>query len=342
MIALYIKICLYRYMEIQKLPDLVEVLRALAEPTRLRIVEILKVGELTVTELCQVLAMSQPRISRHLRILSEAGLLTRHVEGSWVFYRHATDGRERALLQSVLALYPDNDLQRARDRQHLRRLQQQSIKKARSFFRRVARTWDSIQRLYVPEEEIEQAIRQALGEQRGYRLVDMGTGTGRILELLADDAVEGIGIDQSAEMLAIARGKLLQHQFGHCRLLKQDLTETTLPDKYADIVTLHHVMHYLDDPGTAIAEGSRLLAPGGLLLIVDFAPHAIEDLRLKHSHRRLGYEDSEVQRWCTLAGLTKFNAQHLVLNTVEDAGTLTAVLWSARKSGLKRSHQEAA
>jgi len=322
--------------------DFIERLRALAEPTRLRIVDVLKVGELTVSELCEILDMSQPRISRHLRILAESGLLTRHVEGSWVFYRHSSSSREQALISAVLSLYPDADLQQARDRQNLRQVQQKSISKARSYFRRMARSWDSVQQLYVPEKEIEQAIRDTLGTQSGYRLIDMGTGTGRILELLAEDAVEGIGIDSSAEMLAIARGKLLQHPLGHCRLLKQDLTNTTLPGGSAHVVTLHHVLHYLDKPGAAIAESARLLAPGGIIVIVDFAPHQLESLRHEHSHRRLGYRDSEVRRWCEAAGLKRFRAQHLPMDPAANTSVLTAVLWSARKGGARHPARQAA
>ncbi len=337
-----IRICLYPYMKHQETSDLVEALRALGEPTRLRILDVLSVGELTVSELCEILAMSQPRISRHLRILSDNGLLIRHAEGSWVFYRHASSAHSQTLISTVLSLYPNGDLQRARDKQSLRRVQQKSIEKARNYFRRMARSWDSVQQLYVPEKEIEQAIRNILSELDDYRLIDMGTGTGRILELLAGDASEGIGIDSSVEMLAIARSKLLQRQLGHCRLLRQDLTDTTLPEGCADVVILHHVLHYLDEPGSAITESARLLAPSGMIVIVDFAPHELESLRHDHSHRRLGYRDSEIRRWCEAAGLQRFSAQHLAMDQSTSTSSLTAVLWSAYKSHRRRGTRKAA
>lgn len=329
-------------MNVSQLSDLVETLSALAEPTRLRILDVLHVGELTVSELCEILRMSQPRISRHLRILADAGLVTRHPEGSWVFYRHASETRGHDLIKSVLALYPPNDLHRVRDRQNLRRLQQRSEARAKDYFSQVAGSWDSVQKLYVPEEDIETAIRELLASRQNYRLVDMGTGTGRILEILADDAREGIGIDDNNEMLTIARGKLLQHQLGHCRLLKQNLCATTLPDDYAEVVTLHHVLHYLDDPAAAINEASRLLGPDGILLIVDFAPHDIEEMREKHSHRRLGYEDKEIRNWCETAGLRQFSAKHLKISEKPNTQTLTAVVWSAIKDSSKRKKRVAA
>ncbi|MEK9656388.1 MAG: metalloregulator ArsR/SmtB family transcription factor [Halieaceae bacterium] len=329
-------------MRISRLPDLVETLSALAEPTRLRILDVLNVGELTVSELCEILGMSQPRISRHLKILTEAELLTRHAEGNWVFYRHANEAQGHDLITSALALYPRDDLHRVRDRQNLQRLQKRSEARAKEYFSKVASSWDSVQKLYVPEKDIETAIRDLLASRRNYRLVDMGTGTGRILEILADVAREGIGVDESNEMLAIARGKLLQKRLGHCRLLKQNLCATTLPDDYAGVVTLHHVLHYLDDPAAAIAEASRLLAPDGILLIVDFAPHQIEEMREKHSHRRLGYEDKEIRNWCEAAGFRRFSAKHLKIPNSPNAQTLTAVVWSAVKEVSRRNKRAAA
>ncbi|MDP6855727.1 MAG: metalloregulator ArsR/SmtB family transcription factor [Arenicellales bacterium] len=331
-------------MKFVNLTDFVEAVRAVAEPTRLRILDVLADGELTVSELCRVLAMSQPRISRHLRIMTEAGVLARQVEGSWVFYRSAPHGEDRNLAADILAHYPATDLQRLRDRARLRTVRQQNNRRAKAYFRKVARDWDRVRGLYVSEDQIEQAALEVSGTRDVRCLVDLGTGTGRMLELFAAQTVDAVGVDASREMLSIARARLHQAGLGHYRLLQEDLTGTSLADGCADVVTLHHVLHFLDEPELAVREGARLLAAGGALIIVDFAPHELETLRSEHSHRRLGYHDSEIQRWIEQAGLTGFAAKHLAADDDDDGGAqvLTAVVWHARRKGRRNVRREAA
>jgi ArsR family transcriptional regulator len=316
--------------------DLLAALRAVAEPTRLRIVALSARGELTVSELVRILGQSQPRISRHLKLLTEAGLLTRHREGSWVFYRLAEDGPGAEVARHLNALLPDTgDGDGERDAGHDRILAQDlkrldDVKSARAtaaaaYFRKNAKTWDKLRSLHVDDAEVEKAILGLLADDGIENLLDLGTGTGRILELLAPRTGRGLGIDLSREMLTVARANLEQAGHRNCQVRQGDIYQLPFPPDSFDVITIHQVLHYLDEPAHAIAEAGRVLHPGGLFLVADFAPHELESLRDEHNHRRLGFTDSEIEAWFGRAGLK-------AKETVRLAGDpLTVVLWLAEK-----------
>ncbi|RMD85061.1 MAG: methyltransferase domain-containing protein [Candidatus Dadabacteria bacterium] len=314
--------------------ELLAVLKALAEPTRLRLLVLLSRCELTVTELTHVLEQSQPRISRHLRLLLEAGLLERSPEGPWAFYRLAANGKAAAIAEAVLKAVDPNGEPFAADARRLEAVRRRRAAQAARYFRENAARWDRIRRLYAGEETVERAMLEAVGPGPVGVLVDLGTGTGRILEVFAPRVERAVGIDQSHEMLTIARAKLDEIKAAHCQVRRGDVYNVPLPDALADVVTLHHVLHFLDDPAAAVREAARLLRPNGRLLIVDFAPHRLEFLRDHFQHRRLGFGDEEIVRWCEAAGL-----RFMQVRRFEARGRgkkLTACLWCAAKPAVRR------
>ena len=308
-----------------------ELFQALADPTRLRLLSLLRAMELSVGELAQVLAQSQPRVSRHIKILIDAGLVERRKEGSWVFLTLA----DLSLSDAVFALTDtaaDADTTRAfaADAARLAAVRSDRAAAAERYFSAHAEAWDTIRSLHVAETEVEEAIARALGEQELGRLVDIGTGTGRMIELFASRADSVIGIDRSSEMLRLARAKLDAAGVASASLRQGDMYALPLADGSADVVLLHQVLHYAHAPAAAIAEAARLLAPGGRLLIVDFAQHEREELRQRDAHARLGFADEAVLGWLEAAGLDAAAIDHLA------GGELTVTLWAGNRDGLRQ------
>jgi ubiquinone/menaquinone biosynthesis C-methylase UbiE len=293
------------------------IFRALADPTRLRIVALLRVMELSVGELAQVLGQSQPRVSRHVKILADAGLTDRRREGSWVFLALG-DARRVAPMFAAIDAWGGEDV--AGDLARLDAVRAERTVAAERYFEGHAAGWDAIRSLHVSEAEVEAAISGALGEGGIGRLVDIGTGTGRMLELLGPRAESAIGIDRSPEMLRFARSKL-SAAGASAELRQGDMYALPLADRSADVVILHQVLHYAQQPGAAVAEAARLLGPGGRLLIADFAPHEREDLRDEQAHVRLGFSDQQMADWFGTAGLVAKPAAAL------EGGELTVKLW---------------
>jgi len=305
-------------------------LRAAGEATRLRILALLSRGELNVKELTQILGQSQPRISRHLKLMAEAGLITRFREGSWVFFRLADSGSEASLAEAIVSSLDQSDADFARDRGRELAVQKSRAEAAQAYFRIHAKEWDSIRALHVAEDQVEAAIEEALGEGPFDLVVDLGTGTGRMLELFAPRARRVLGLDISHDMLGYARMKLERAGLVNAQARQGDIYNVPLADVSADAVILHQVLHFLDDPATAITEASRVLAPGGRLLVVDFAPHELEFLREQSAHRRLGFAQDQIKRWLQDSGLEIERSRDL---TPHSSGTdkLTVSLWLATK-----------
>jgi ubiquinone/menaquinone biosynthesis C-methylase UbiE/DNA-binding transcriptional ArsR family regulator len=313
----------------------VDVLRAAGEPTRLRILALLAREELAVMELGQILDQSQPRVSRHLKLLTEAGLVERFPDGAWMFYRLATtDGRR--LIDRLLVPLDEADPALARDADRLQTVRSERSEAATAYFARNAARWDELRSLYVSEDAVEAAILEAAGPKPVKCLVDLGSGTGRMLTLLGAKADAAIGLDLSQQMLNIARRHTQEAGLERCELRHGDIFATRLADASADLVVVHQVLHYLSDPAKAVAEAGRIVAPGGRLLIVDFAPHRLEFLREAHQHRRLGFSDAEINRWLEVAGLTP--AAPVTLAAASADG-LTVKIWAADN---RRAIKEAA
>ena len=304
--------------------------QALADPTRLRIVALLREMELSVGELAQVLGQSQPRVSRHLKILADAGVLERRKEGSWVFLALADAERVEPMFALLDAWGdPATRAMFAGDAARTEAIRAERAEAANRYFASHAEVWDQIRSLHVAESEVERAIGAALGRRALGRLVDVGTGTGRMIELFGPRAAHAIGIDRSSDMLRLARAKL--EAAGIQSSLRQgDMYALPLPDAAADSVIIHQVLHYAHSPAAAIAEAARVLSPGGTLLIVDFAAHDREELRATDAHIRLGFEDEVMGGWFAAAGLDIDHVQHL------EGGELTVTLWRGTKTPLRQ------
>ena len=315
---------------------LAELFQALADPTRLRVLALLRQMELSVGELAQVLAQSQPRVSRHLKILTDARLVERRKEGSWVFLTLGNAEMTEALFALCdVANDPITSAVLEADSTRLAAVRRDRAQAAERYFAVHADTWDSIRSLHVAESEVEQAIADALGDDPLGRLVDIGTGTGRMIELFGPRADTAIGIDKSSEMLRLARAKL--EAAGIPSSLRQgDMYALPLADESADIVLLHQVLHYAHAPAEAIAESARLLAPGGRLLIVDFDLHDREELRERAQHARLGFADEAMLGWIEAAGLQAARVARL------EGGELTVSLWAGAREQLRRPTRRAA
>ncbi len=316
--------------------ELLAALRAVAEATRLRLLVLCARGELTVTELAQILGQSQPRVSRHLKLLCEAGLLDRFREGSWVFYRLSAGTATSAVARQLVAACADADPIVALDLQRLAAIKRQRAELAAAYFRENAAHWHRIRSLYVDEREVEAAMQEIVAAAAPRNLLDIGTGTGRMLEILAPRVGQALGIDQSREMLAIARVNLEQAGLGNGMVRLGDMYQLPLPDASFDAVVIHQVLHYADRPAEAIAEAARVLRPHGVLVAVDFAPHTLEFLRDEHAHRRLGFADAEVDEWCRAAALEPTPARHL------PGDPLTVAIWTAFRDGRRPQASTAA
>lgn len=303
-------------------------LKAAGEATRLRVLALLSAAELTVKDLTAILGQSQPRISRHLKLLAEAGLIERHPEGAWVFYRLADAETARQLARNVLALVEEDDTTLARDRDRLAQVKREHADAARRYFAANAAGWDTIRALHVAEDAVEKAVLAALGDRQFDSFLDLGTGTGRMLELLAPLYSRAIGIDSSTDMLAVARANLTRAGVGDAQVRLGDIYNLPLARDSFDVVAIHQVLHFLDDPERALAEAARVLRPGGRLLIVDFAPHELEFLRERHAHRRLGFSHDVVRQWVEGPGLA---LDRVIDLPAEESGgdNLTVTLWLA-------------
>ncbi len=302
-------------------------LKAAGEATRLRILTLLAEAELTVSDLTDILRQSQPRLSRHLRLLAEAGLVERFREGSWAFFRLAERGGGADIARALIARLDSDDTTIVRDRERLTAVRAARAAAAQNYFRRHAAEWDRIRKLHVADAAVEDAIRAALADKPIRALLDLGTGTGRMLELFAGDIERGLGLDLSLDMLSLARARLDRAGLKHCSVRQGDIYDLALPRNSFDVVIIHQVLHFLDDSAHAIREAARVLRPGGRLLVVDFAPHDLEFLREEHAHRRLGFAAETVTQWLQGAGLDVLREQTLPPGP---EGKIAVSLWLAR------------
>src|SRR5215510_7976812 len=307
--------------------DLNAVLKAAGEATRLRVLALLAEAELTVSDLTEILRQSQPRISRHLKLLADAGLVERFREGSWAFFRLADRAVAAEVTRSLLARLDPADPAIVRDRERLAAVRAARAAAAQAYFRAHAAEWDRIRQLHVADTAVEAAIREALAERPFRSLLDLGTGTGRMLELFGPQIERGLGIDMSLDMLSLARARLERAGLKHCSVRQGDIYELPVPKDSFDVVLIHQVLHFLDDGGRAIAEAARMLRPGGRLLVIDFAPHDLEFLRDEHAHLRLGFAAETVTQWMEQAELEFVS--HRLLPPGSD-GRIAVSLWLGR------------
>ena len=327
-------ICLCETMPTMKIDPL---LRALADPTRLRIMRLLAHMELAVGELAQVLGQSQPRVSRHIRILCEAGLAERRKEGSWVFLRSAIREDAAPPLGAAAARlleFAERDdagfaARVLEDRRHFAAIRAARESVAAAYFARHAADWDRLRSLHCPDEPVEAALAAALGQGPLGYMLDVGTGTGRMAELFAPAAQRVTAFDKSPDMLRIARARLQHLPAGQLDLVQGDFTAMPFAEASFDTVLFHQVLHYALAPEAALAEAARVTRPGGRIAVVDFAAHDREELRSQHAHARLGFTDEQMLALLAGAG---FSAEPAV---ALPGHPLTVKVWTGQRLGAR-------
>lgn len=302
--------------------QLLAVLRAAGEPNRLRILALCAAGDLSVSEITRILGQSQPGVSRHLKLLCDAGLLERHQEGNWAFFHLPTGGEQADIVRFLVAQIERDDALIARDRARLDAILRERAARSDAYFRENAARWDRIRALHVDEAEVEQALREMVGAEAIDRLLDIGTGTGRMLKLFGEQAETAIGVDQSRDMLAVARSNLAEDRFKNCTVRQADMYDLPFDDGVFELVILHMVLHFAERPQDVVREAARVLQAGGRFLVVDFARHEMEALRSEHAHRRLGFRGSDVEGWAAEAGLDSRDCRDL------PGDQLTVRIWS--------------
>lgn len=314
-------------------------LRALADPSRLRIMRLLASMELAVGEIVQVLAQSQPRISRHVKILCDAGLAERRREGSWVYVRSRlvagkVCGGEEAIASAVDVLLAtaeqqdtDFSAQCAADRTRLNAIRTARSARAADYFAAHAVEWDQLRKILGDPAQVEHELCAALDGDLGVML-DIGTGTGRIAELLFERAAHITALDRSPDMLALARARLQDLPPERVELVQGDFTALPFADAAFDTVTLHQVLHYAQMPERVLGDAARVTRAGGRIAIVDLAPHTREELRDIHAHARLGFADEAIAHMLGEAGFAPHPPRTL------NGGGLTIKVWTATRSEL--------
>lgn len=305
--------------------QLLQGLRAAGEATRLRILGLCAHAELTVTELVEILDQSQPRISRHLRLLVEAGLLRRHQEGNWAYYRLGEAVASGELARLLVDLMPADDPVHRRDLARLQSVKEAWAVKAAAYFQKHAPEWSRVSAELYDDDRVDAALTGLLGKAALGDLLDIGTGTGHTLQVLGENAASGVGIDRSIDMLKVARANVWRAGLKHCQVRLADMLRLPYAPDSFDTATLRMVLHFAENPEATIAEAARVLRPGGRLVVVDFAPHDRAELRQEHAHRWLGFEDGEIRSFLEHAGLVAEPPLRL------DGGPLAVCLWLGKR-----------
>ncbi|HEX3574743.1 MAG TPA: metalloregulator ArsR/SmtB family transcription factor [Rhodopila sp.] len=296
-------------------------LRAAAEPTRLRLLALAARGAFCVMEFTEILGQSQPRLSRHLKLLCDCGLLDRVREGANVWFALPT-GDDGALARELVARLPAEDPTLEADRRQAARVLAERARVASESFRQKGADWDEMRALELPAQAVEDALLALIPPDPGGRLLDIGTGTGRVLELLAPRVRQALGVDASKAMLALARSRLSGMAFAHCAVRQADMYRLPLADQSFDTVVLQMVLHHAEDPAGAVAEAARVLRVGGRMIVIDLAAHDRGELVARLAHRWPGFADPAMQALLAGAGLRWSKASTI-------AGPLNTCVWSA-------------
>jgi ubiquinone/menaquinone biosynthesis C-methylase UbiE len=315
------------------LTELLDGLRAAAEPTRLRLLAICAEGELTVSEITRILGQSQPRVSRHLRLLLSAGLLISFREQHWVYYRTPAKGEPAQLVQQLLSALSADDATLLLDRQRLEQVKAERARAAADYLRFNAEDWERLRDAQVNAAQINRTILAELGSAPLGDLLDIGTGTGRVLKLLGKGAESAVGVDISTQMLLVARTNLHAAGLKEVMVRHADMYHLPFADASFDTVTLDQVLYQADQPGAVVAEAARLLRPGGRVLLVDYARRG-EPKRSSVDARaaQVGVSEDALSEWFKQAGLSAGPVRQL------PGESLTVLVMSA----VRRAHADVA
>ena len=303
-------------------------LKTLGHVDRLRIVALLSRAELTVTELVQILELSQPRVTQYIKSLEDIDVIERLREGSWVFSRLKRTNRPASrIVSAALQALPEDDAVLASDTQKLNEIKRSRSEVVEAFFASVAKNQGQLGNEYLPQARIEQALLEVCAGNNFELMIDMGTGTGRMLEVFSPIIKSGIGLDANPAMLKVARHRLASDDYNHVTVQQCNLNETPFRDGSADLITLHQVLHYLDDPQDAIDEASRLLKAKGVLFIVDFETHENERFRVDYEHRRLGFSENDMAEYARVSNMSIERVKEF-----ENEANPNIIIWQARKN----------
>ena len=305
--------------------QLLNSLRAAGEPTRLRILALCAAGDLTVGELTTIIDQSQPSVSRHLKLLCDAQLLERYQEGTSAFFHIPARGEVATFVRFIIGSINTKDPKALRDRRKFNTIKAERAERADAYFRENAVAWDQIRSLHIDKKLVEAAVLSMFSDKQSGNLLDVGTGTGRMLQLLGHLFDEAIGVDKSRDMLSVARNSLSTEKYPNCSVRRGNMYQLPFPDRSFIAVVLHMVLHFSDEPLEAIAEAARVLQPTGNLYIVDFLPHTMEIFREQHAHRRLGFPNTEITNWCNSLGLK------VVENQLLEGSPLTVAIWKMER-----------
>ena len=312
------------------LNEMVDVLKAVAETTRLRILFLLDKGDLTVSDITKILGQSQPRVSRHLRLLMEARLIERYQEGAWAYFSLSSCSLRREMLKIVLQHIDVEDNLINADLMRLGEVKKERSLAAAAYFSKNAHDWDKLRLLHVPDNTVEQTMVELVGTTPFQSMLDIGTGTGSLLKLFAPLYTRAIGIDNNRDMLAVARVNLDKAGVSNAQVRLGDVANLPVEKETFNLVTIYQVLHFLSDPEVAIFEAVRVMRPGARLIIVDYAPHELEYLREKYAHVRMGFSDSQMEYWLDKAGLTLEKTLSFQPQQNGNTKGLTLKLWLAR------------
>ena len=293
-------------------------LRACAEPSRLRLLALCAKGSFCASELTEIMGQSQPRLSRHLRLLVEAGVLECSREGAHAWFSLAPG----EVAEAVLRLLPRRDPAAEADARAASRIVAERSRSASAEFREQGAGWDEMRALGLPVAKVDSALMLLLGADRGLGdVLDLGTGTGRLLEVLAPHARQCLGIDASPAMLALARGRLAGGKLRHCKVRRADAYRLPLASRSQDVVLAQMLLHHAEDPPAMLAEAARVLRPEGLLVVVDLDA-AMPDASLGRL-RWPGFSNADMRQMMRAAGLAPRPGAAI-------AGAPTVRLWPAR------------
>lgn len=323
----------------RSLNAVVETLKAAAETSRLRILVLLSKVDLNVSDITEILNQSQPRVSRHLKLLLDAGLISRYQEGAWAYFRLSDMGNAQEFVTSLVTSIDSGDPVLVRDLERLEAVRQRRQERAAEYFSENAGSWDKIRSLHAPEGAVEQALKDLVGDKPLQSMLDLGTGTGRMLELFAPLCVRAVGIDMSRDMLAVARANLEKADIANAQVRQGDVYAPPVERESFDLVTIHQVLHYLEEPGNAIREAALALRPGGRVVVVDFAPHSLDFLRDEHAHFRLGISDDQIADWFAQAGLELEDTREIA-PAGKEAGKLIVKIWVGRDKRMLIADQD--
>ena len=272
--------------------------KAQADVTRIRLLNLLLHHELNVNEIVMVMGMGQPRISRHLKILTDCGLLKSRRDGLWVFYSASKDGRG-GNFNEFYYKFIAGDSELNSDYAAMKGVLEEGSRERTRFFDSIASNWDDIKQSIFGDLNISSEILERI--KQCDVAADLGCGTGELLPYMKQKAKRVIGVDKSPKMLEEAEHRLASNGRG-IELRIGEIEHLPMRDGEADTAVINMVLHHLPSPDAGIHEAGRVLKSGGSLIIVDLEKHQNEEMRKNYEHRWLGFTRKNIERWLGAGG----------------------------------------